>query len=231
MRIVVFDTETTGFAKTSLMTPESLPLWPHIVQFSYAVYDDKWHDVIETRDFIVRVPDEVTIPEVCVSIHGITKERSLAEGVSLWSVFQEFFRKVEQADLVVGHNLQFDVNVVKAELRRLIGQLTNSVHVRACKNYFNSLSIPSKQYCTMRNTLHLCNLQKIDKVGRPYLKFPKLIELYQVLFHTTPNNLHNSLSDVLVTLRCFVKIWYNIDLLAKEESAFQDCLRQQAIHA
>ena len=50
-------------------------------------------------------------------------------------------------------------------------------------------------------------------MGKPYLKFPRLVELHQKLFNTVPKNLHNSFNDILVTLRCFMKFKYEVDLL------------------
>jgi hypothetical protein len=58
----------------------------------------------------------------------------------------------------------------------------------------------------------LCNIKALDKFGKEYLKYPKLIELHQKLFNTSPNNLHNSFNDILVTLRCFIKLKHNLDL-------------------
>jgi len=41
---------------------------------------------------------------------------------------------------------------------------------------------------------------------KPRKKFPRLSELYKVLFETDPpSDLHNSMIDVLVCLRCFLK--------------------------
>jgi len=44
------------------------------------------------------------------------------------------------------------------------------------------------------------------------IKPPKLIELYRILFHETPDNLHNSMVDVLVCARCFLKVRYHWDV-------------------
>ena len=46
-------------------------------------------------------------------------------------------------------------------------------------------------------------------------KFPRLNELHQKLFDTTPNNLHNSLNDILVTLRCYAMMTLKHDLNQK----------------
>jgi DNA polymerase III epsilon subunit-like protein len=54
----------------------------------------------------------------------------------------------------------------------------------------------------------------IPKTQKPrqYKKFPRLSELHQTLFGTVPENLHNSLIDVLVCLRCFLKIRCCVDM-------------------
>ena len=61
----------------------------------------------------------------------------------------------------------------------------------------------------------MCNIQAFSKLGKPYLKFPNLKELHQNLFDSTPQNLHNSLNDVIVTLRCYIKIKLQKDILDK----------------
>jgi hypothetical protein len=39
MRVLVFDTETTGLPQTKILNPDTLHQWPTIVQFSYIIYD------------------------------------------------------------------------------------------------------------------------------------------------------------------------------------------------
>ena len=39
MRVLVFDTETTGLPKTKILNKYMLELWPYIVQLSYIIYD------------------------------------------------------------------------------------------------------------------------------------------------------------------------------------------------
>ena len=68
----------------------------------------------------------------------------------------------------------------------------------------------------MKLAKDLCQIKAISKFGNEYNKFPKLIELHEKLFaNETPKNLHNSLNDIMVTLRCFCQLSFNIDLRAK----------------
>ena len=46
MRVLVFDTETTGLPKSKFISPDTLNLWPHIVQFSFVIYDTEENDIV-----------------------------------------------------------------------------------------------------------------------------------------------------------------------------------------
>ena len=83
MRVLVFDTETTGLPKTKIMSPDTLNLWPHIVQFSYVIYDINLNDIVGSSNNIVKISEELTIPEESVKIHGITKDISNMKGSHL----------------------------------------------------------------------------------------------------------------------------------------------------
>jgi hypothetical protein len=68
-------------------------------------------------------------------------------------------------------------------------------------------------YCTMQKSIELCNLKMKSKFGKEYLKFPKLNELHIQLFNSSPKNLHNSLNDVLICLRCYYMLEYKVDII------------------
>ena len=80
----------------------------------------------------------------------------------------------------------------------------------------------------MQESIDICNLmvEYKTKPGKFYKKFPKLEELYKHLFQHTPENLHNSMIDTLICLRCFLKLKKNIDI---NESGLFDRLYQQAV--
>ena len=43
-----------------------------------------------------------------------------------------------------------------------------------------------KEFCTLANSINVCNIMKLSKKGKPYKKFPKLMETHQTLFKTIP---------------------------------------------
>ena len=217
MRTLVFDSETTGLSKTQIISPSTIHLWPHVVQFSYIVFDTESNKIVKIKDSIIKVPDGFIITEENAKIHGITTEISLAKGVDLLPVLEEFFADFDSADHIVGHNVSFDINMIKAELQRLIMNSSD----KKLQDYLTKINTSTKFYCTMQETIELCAIEMKDKYGRPYKKFPKLVELYQKMFGVTPKNLHNSLNDVIVCLRCFIKLKYEIDIVERSEEVKQ----------
>lgn len=221
MRTLVFDSETTGLSKTQIISPSTIHLWPHIVQFSYIIFDAKANKIVKIKDSIIKVPETVTISEENANIHGITNEISLAKGVSLQPELEEFFEDLNTVDHIVGHNVSFDLNMIKAELQRLIIDSLNLNEVIKFQEYTTKLNTSKNIHCTMQETIEYCAIEVKDKFGRPYKKFPKLVELYQKMFNVTPKNLHNSLIDVIVCLRCFMKLQYNVDIAERSEEVRQ----------
>ena len=212
MRVLVFDTETTGLPSSKIINPDTLKLWPHIVQFSYVMYDTERNDILDLHNSIIKVAEGINIPEESIKFHGITNEISQNNGIELELVLIEFFYQLKIADKIVGHNVLFDINMVKVELLRIIYSRTQNAEF---KNYLHFINNYKNICCTLQDSVELCNIKALDKHGKEYLKFPKLIELHEKLFISVPNNLHNSLNDILVTLRCFIKMKYDFDLNEK----------------
>ena len=213
MRILVFDTETTGLPQTKIINPDTLNLWPTIVQFSYIIFDSNLNDIVESKDYIIKVPESISISEESVKIHGISKEISSKKGILITEVLNEFFYYLRDVDYIVGHNISFDINMIKVELLRIIyNKSIKPIEIKHYKYDLHYISNYKNIYCTLQESIDFCNIKAIDKYGKEYIKYPKLIELHEKLFNSSPNNLHNSFNDILVTLRCFIKLKHNHDL-------------------
>jgi DNA polymerase III epsilon subunit-like protein len=210
MLILAFDTETTGLPTTRIVNIDKTKEWPHIVQFSYLIYDTKSHVIVKIRDFIIKVPENVVISEESIKLHGITHEISNKVGIELQIALDSFFEDMLKVDFVIGHNLSFDTNMVKMELLRLI-ELSED-RKPMYKHMFYEITHFTKFRCTMQDTIDYCNILRPSKKGDTYKKFPSLTELYQKLYNKTPNNLHNALHDVIITLICFMKYHYDVDV-------------------
>jgi len=210
-KIIIFDTETTGLPKTKDAPVTSSELWPYIVQFSYIIYDMQLNRVDKIHDFIIKLPTGVDIPEESSKIHGITKEISDSRGIPIKMCINQFMSELDKVGMLVAHNLEFDMNMIIVELIRMNREadliedddaidLNNS-------NYEKIIEMPI--FCTMRETEKMCNIKAVSKNGKEYTKFPTLGELHFHLFRSYPKNLHNSLNDILVCLRCYYYLKMN----------------------
>jgi hypothetical protein len=76
-----------------------------------------------------------------------------------------------------------------------------------------------KMYCTAKNGAFVCKIAALNRFGKQYYKMPKLIVLYTTLFGKEDmldiTKLHNALYDVVICLRCFIKMRYDIDIYGK----------------
>ena len=207
MIVLIFDTDTTGLPKIKYINKNVLDKWPYIVQLSYIIFDTNEHMLLAKRDWIIKLPTGVEISEEVSNIHGITTAISHTQGVSMKDVLDEFIKDCTNVDLIVAHNIAFDLKMLHVEIERQCVQ----------KNYINYdkfySMIGKKMYCTMQSSIELCNLIQFNKNGEPYLKYPKLSELHKTLFNTIPFNLHNSFNDVIVCLRCFYKMNFDRDVI------------------
>ena len=59
-------------------------------------------------------------------------------------------------------------------------------------------------------------------MGNTYFKFPTLAELHYHLFQIWPEGMHNAKADVLICLRCYVKLNHRTDIAALFPDMFED---------
>jgi DNA polymerase III epsilon subunit-like protein len=127
------------------------------------------------KDKIIRLPNNIRIPQKTIDIHGITNERMLEEGEPIDTVLDSFMRDVSSCTYLIGHNIAFDKTMVEVECVR---------------NKHKRLSDYRKiSFCTMMRGRNECRIEKKNPfTKKTEYKYPKLIELHKHLFATTPEN-------------------------------------------
>jgi DNA polymerase III epsilon subunit-like protein len=184
MAILFFDTETTGVPRNYRAPISDLSNWPRIVQIAWLL-TDSLGNTVEEAQYIIR-PDGFTIPAGATAVHGITTRQAIEQGESLHQVVLSFREAVLQADRLVAHNIEFDEKVIGAEILRL--GLSNEIELKP-------------RDCTMQASTNYC------KLPGPYgFKWPKLEELYHILFNHGFGNAHQALVDVRACARCFFEM-------------------------
>jgi len=168
MSFIALDTETTGIP-TSRAKPTSKNLHHYdscrmvsiaIVEFnSLGKEVDSWHAIIYPDNFKVDA----------THIHGITQEQAEKEGKHFLDVYYILVGLLYMCPDVVGHNLQFDLNVIQAEMTRrgLDDGIMDSINP-------------------------ICTLKLYRQI---FLKPIKLVALYKGLFQKDLEGAHDALND------------------------------------
>lgn len=189
---LIFDVETNGLPPIrEKVNSKNYKKWPRIVQLAYALYDEN-RELIQLYDTIIK-PDGFIISEESSKIHGITTEIALKKGIDIKRAIENFFDVLDRSKYLICHNFDFDYNAIISEY------------------YRNNIKRESKderqKICTMIETVNFCKIPHRG-YGREKYKWPKLMELHQILFNEEFGMAHNALYDVKATAKCF---WELVD--------------------
>lgn len=174
---IFFDTETTGVNKSS----------DRVVQLAWLLITANGKE-LRRQNFLIK-PSGFEIPTAAEKIHGISTAVASRFGVPLRQALLEFSNDVDRCQVIVAHNLSFDLAMLRPEFDRenIIWRLDEKL-----------------MFCTMRASTNWCRLSKLD--GRSGYKWPKLDELHYRLFGRYFENSHDALNDVLATKDCFFEL-------------------------
>ena len=184
-KYLFFDTETTGIPNDYKAPCTNIDNWPRLIQLGWLLTDAAGR-ILSEGNHIVR-PDGFEIPKAASDVHGITTEFALENGKPLLDVIFAFGADLNQADCMVGHNLDYDLHIVGAEYVRL--------------GYDSRIMFARPTLCTMQATIQFCNIP-----GRFGPKWPKLMELYTKLFGQEFDGAHDAMADIVATKECFFEL-------------------------
>ncbi len=179
-----FDTETTGLPRDWRAPLDDLDNWPRLVQLAWLMADGQGKEV-KSYSAIIK-PEGFVIPEEAARVHGISTKRALAEGVLLDRALDDFSQAMDEAKILVAHNMSFDEMIMGAELLRQ-------------KREHKLFEKP--RICTMQSSTDYCRLDN----GHGY-KWPKLAELHNCLFNEGFDDAHDASADVKACARCFFEM-------------------------
>lgn len=185
------------------------------MQLSYILYDIEERKVLHATtlgDDIVQIKSQ-EIPKEVSDVHGI-KIEDTRNKQPIKKHIDEFIHWCNQADIFVGHNIGFDIGHISAQINKLIEENPENETYRVFLEKFDKVEttmkngkvkkdLPEKAYCTMKESLTICQLKKNEK----------LMELHKRLFEQeVGGQLHNALVDISVTLRVYLKLTMGIDI-------------------
>ena len=112
MKIVCFDTETTGLDVQK----------DHIIQLSLVKLDvnegSGW-EVVDTKDWYILPETDFTIPAEAEAVHHISKEFLKGNGVSLRSVYDELIAFTDGCDILSYNGNSYDAPILYYNLKRI----------------------------------------------------------------------------------------------------------------
>ena len=185
-QFVLFDCETTGKPKDYGASYTDVDNWPRVTQLAW-MRCDAAGNILSKYSTLIK-PDGWTIPEEEFFINNnMTTARCEEFGQPIGMVLALLMSDLVQAQFLVAHNLSFDHRIVWAEKVRA-GIAPNSGMTKICT------MIKSTKHC------------KIPNVGRGGYKWPKLEEMYNVLFGEPMAEAHDAMADVIALKECFFEL-------------------------
>ena len=181
---LIFDTETTGIPHNKTAPLSDLENWPRLVQLAWQLHDRNGK-LLSQESHIIK-PVGFDIPFKAEQVHGISTKRAQQEGVALEEVFKLFIKDLDQTKLLVGHNIEFDINIIGAEYIR--------------QNLQPDFFLGLERLDTGIASIEFCQLA--GGIGGK-LKMPRLNELYFKLFNKNIVDAHDAAYDVDATARSF----------------------------
>lgn len=190
--ILFFDTETTGLP--NFRAPMSDDSQPHLVQLACLLTED---DGTERASLSLIVNPGVPIPAGASAVHGITDLIADRAGVSTGTATAMWNRFAERADLIVAHNIRFDMAVMEAAWHRT---------VPSGLQHMDRLHGARARFCTLDAASPIVNLPPTEKMvaaGFNKPKPPKLEECIKHFFGEALDGAHDALVDVRACARVF----------------------------
>lgn len=195
MSVLIFDVETTGLpiresVYKRIPDPRKYELYndARVVELAYKMYDEN-EALVKAVSVLIK-PENYEIQNT--DIHGITQKMAENFGTRIDLALAHFIIDIDQVDRIVSHNIEFDKNIMLAEMWRIVTS-ENVYNI----NFLDIATLFNKEYvCTMK-----WGQQKMN-----YTKYPKLVDLYRTLCGSTWKQDHRALDDVDKCAECYFKL-------------------------
>lgn len=190
-KILFFDTETSDFIKKDLPANDPKQAW--VVQIGALLATPE--KTIDSLNTIIQANGR-SINHYAEEVHKISVFKADEEGIPELEAAEKFGLLLRQADLVVGHNFDFDWKYAVHLLERNMDDLSDEAR--------SAFYLDLPNHCTMKdkNVVKFCGLK--NKAGRA--KWPKLIELHEILFEKGFDGAHDAFADITATRDCFFEL-------------------------
>lgn len=180
----IIDTETTGLPLFRERSHD--PRQPYCLQLAYECVDRKTQIVM--NKFSTLIDNKVDIPKEVSALHGVTREMTDKFGASPLVVLQMFIDNLPKAKRIIGHNVTFDLRIMKIYALR-----------HGLADQLKALLEGKEIVCTMNKAKPIVQCPPTEKMvaaGFKSFKNPNLGEAYKHFTGKTLEGAHDALVDV-----------------------------------
>lgn len=120
MRVMALHVATTGLPRREngrAVSHTRPSFFPRIVAMEWTISVDD-DTAVTTESWVVHPDGEYTIPEYTTCFHGLTDHTAQLVGATWSQVAGALDGAIASCDLIVAHNADFHINVLKSELHR-----------------------------------------------------------------------------------------------------------------
>ena len=189
MTVFIFDVETT--AKPDFKLPADHPDQAYICEVAALLMDGPG-SVIGEIDTLIK-PEHWLIDPETEGIHGISAEMCEANGRPIGEVLVDLTRLMDQADVVAGYSVDFDLKMYRGACRR--AGMDDRYKV-----------VKDKRYDVMRVCKPLCKIPPTRRMRQKRgFKLPKLVEAVDILLKRSHEGAHRAMIDCRATAELY---WY-----------------------
>ncbi len=174
-----FDTETSGLP--DMKASPTADGQPHICQLGAILCDE--HGFAKAEVNLLVRPDGWAIPQSTTDIHGISQNSADRYGLSIKGVLSIFDRLMTKAEVLVAHNIKFDLFMIEIERSR--AKL--------------DIELPKRFACTMNDSRNIVKIPPTPRMiacGMMEFKKPNLQEAYRHFFGRDFDGAHDAMADV-----------------------------------
>ena len=181
-----FDTETTGLpleqSFRTLYAPQQYNYYnqARLIELAYIITDDGGQVIKRVANLVK--PAGFTIRNK--HIHGISHREACQKGYDIRLVLSALYLDLCEVDMIVAHNLNFDIHILLAECCRF--------------GFIGLIQILNKKR-------YICTMKLGQKVTQ-FNKAPKLTELYYLLFRKNWQQIHRALDDTQTCAICYFEL-------------------------
>lgn len=184
-KYLIFDTSAIDKPKNWKALVTDTFNWPRMIHISWIVLDENFKPLQDYNCLIKPEGYELT-KEICKRCK-IEFDEVQKKGHDLKDVLAQFSESVDAADYIFAHNLNYNENIVGAEMIR---------------NRISHRLFSSERYCLMQESTYYC---KIPAKGGGY-KWPTILEMHSMMFNQAYSPANNARADVIAAARCFIKL-------------------------